>query len=134
MTDCILCKIASKQWPSAIVWEGNDYVAIVDKYPVVMGQILIVAKKHLDSKVFNLSDDQLQNLVLACKQVARKMVDAYRAERVLLRVEGLEIPHLHAKLLPAYTGKKFITKRSELTTEQMAKVLAKFNPLERGEE
>lgn len=49
MTNCIFCKIASKQIPSKTVYEDEDVIAFHDINPAAPVHFLIVPKQHIDS-------------------------------------------------------------------------------------
>lgn len=49
MTNCIFCKIASKQIPSKTVYEDDDVIAFHDINPAAPVHFLIVPKQHIDS-------------------------------------------------------------------------------------
>jgi histidine triad (HIT) family protein len=56
MTNCIFCKIASKQIPADIVYEDENYIAFKDINPKAPVHILIIPKKHIES--FHLVKDE----------------------------------------------------------------------------
>lgn len=47
MTDCIFCKIASKQIPTKTVYEDDDLIAFHDINPAAPVHFLIVPKQHV---------------------------------------------------------------------------------------
>lgn len=47
MTNCIFCKIASKQIPSKTVYEDDDLIAFHDINPAAPVHVLIVPKQHI---------------------------------------------------------------------------------------
>src|SRR3954468_21950690 len=49
MTNCIFCKIASKQIPSKTVYEDDDVIAFHDINPAAPIHFLIVPKQHIAS-------------------------------------------------------------------------------------
>ena len=49
MTNCIFCKIASKQIPSKTVYEDDDVIAFHDINPAAPVHVLIVPKQHIPS-------------------------------------------------------------------------------------
>lgn len=49
MTNCIFCKIASKQIPSKTVYEDDDVIAFHDINPAAPIHFLIVPKQHITS-------------------------------------------------------------------------------------
>lgn len=49
MSDCLFCKIASKELPAEIVWEDEEIIAFKDIKPVAPIHILLIPKKHIAS-------------------------------------------------------------------------------------
>jgi histidine triad (HIT) family protein len=47
MTDCIFCKIATKQIPTKTVYEDDDVIAFHDINPAAPVHFLIVPKQHV---------------------------------------------------------------------------------------
>ena len=54
--NCIFCKIAAGQIPSATVYEDDDFRAILDIAPAHKGHTIILPKKHADN-IFSLDDE-----------------------------------------------------------------------------
>lgn len=46
MSDCIFCKIAGGEIPSATIYEDNDFRVILDLGPASKGHALILPKEH----------------------------------------------------------------------------------------
>ena len=46
MSDCIFCKIAAGEIPSATIYEDDDFRVILDMGPATRGHALILPKKH----------------------------------------------------------------------------------------
>jgi len=110
MEGCIFCKIAAGKVPAQRFWEDDSYFAILDLYPIVRGQSLVMPKAHRDSYVFKLPDRELADFVLATKRVAKILEKKLGVKRVTMVWEGLEAPHLHSKLYPYYEGHDGVTR------------------------
>jgi histidine triad (HIT) family protein len=104
--DCIFCKIIGGTAPSNKIYEDEDYIGILDIFPTVKGQSLVIPKKHVGSYVFDLSDKELGSLMVAVKKVAKMLQKSLNAARVNLVFEGYGVNHLHAKLYPAIGTEK----------------------------
>ena len=46
MTDCLFCKIAAGEIPSATIYEDEDFRVILDLGPATFGHALILPKEH----------------------------------------------------------------------------------------
>jgi len=104
MTDCLFCKIASKEAPAEIVYEDDKIVAFKNVRPVAPIHILIIPKKHipsvnhLEKKDKNLTGE----LFLTAQRIARDQGIAKTGYKLVFNVGkggGQIIEHLHLHLL-----------------------------------
>jgi histidine triad (HIT) family protein len=72
MPDCIFCKIASGQIPSAKVYEDETVFAFLDIMPNTPGHTLVIPKQHFEN-VFDIDELVLQKIVATGKMLAGKM-------------------------------------------------------------
>ncbi len=106
--DCIFCRIIEGKLPSYKVYEDKDYLAILDLFPNIVGQTLVMPKRHLDSYAFGLKDNELKEFISATKKVANLLEKRLKVGRVHMILEGTGVNHLHAKLYPTLgTDKAF---------------------------
>jgi diadenosine tetraphosphate (Ap4A) HIT family hydrolase len=101
--DCIFCKIISGAMPSYRVWEDKDFLAILDVFPCVKGQTLVIPKRHIPSYVFNMQSEEYLSLMAATQIVAKLIDTKLGATRTCMVMEGMEVDHAHIKLYPIYT-------------------------------
>jgi len=104
--NCTFCKIVKNELPSFKIYEDEKYIAILDIYPNIKGQTLVIPKKHVNSYAFDLPDDELAELIIISKKVAKIIEKGLKVERVHMVLEGTAINHLHAKLYPAIGASK----------------------------
>ncbi len=101
MDNCIFCKIIAGEIPSCKIWEDGDYIAILDAFPNIKGQSLVIPKVHTDSDAFKMSVPEYSSFMKAVKKVAKLLAKRLKVNRVHLVLEGTAVNHLHAKLYPA---------------------------------
>ena len=118
--NCIFCKIVGGALPAYKVWEDRGYMAILDRYPNIKGQTLVIPKAHADSDVFKIPAHDYARFMGATRKVAKFLELGLGVNRVHLVLEGTGVNHLHAKLYPAIGyGKGFV--------QTIAKDKAKFD-------
>ncbi len=44
--DCVFCRIVRGEAPAWKVYEDDEFVVILDKYPASYGHLLVVSKEH----------------------------------------------------------------------------------------
>lgn len=102
MTDCIFCKIEKGEIPSVKIWEDENHIAILDKFPNTKGQAMVIPKKHFDSDATDMPDEDYTNLMIATKKVVKLLEKKLNVKRVAFVMEGLGVNHVHIKLYPIH--------------------------------
>jgi histidine triad (HIT) family protein len=105
MSESIFTKIINQEIPAHLLYEDEHCVVILDKFPAVKGQSLVIPKKEIDY-AFDLDDDTYIHLFKTAKMVARASDKALNAERTCLVVEGFDVPHVHIKIYPMQDTQK----------------------------
>ncbi len=95
----IFTKIINREIPAQFIYEDDICIAIMDKFPSVPGQSMIILKREVDY-IFNLTTEEYEHLFLIAKKIAQATDQALAVERTCLVVEGFEVPHVHIKLYP----------------------------------
>lgn len=113
MENCIFCKIVRGDIPCMKIWEDENFLAFLDTRPLAPGMTLVIPKEHKDSAVFNNSEKDISDTMCAAKKVAKILENKLPIERVVLLFEGIEINHLHAKLIPIKGGENMKTLLTE---------------------
>jgi histidine triad (HIT) family protein len=100
--ECVFCRILRKEIPAQVVIETPTAVAIRDVNPQAPDHVLIIPTRHVNS--LNEADDAalLGELMLLCKEVARRVMIDHGGYRVVLNTGshgGQTVPHLHLHVL-----------------------------------
>jgi histidine triad (HIT) family protein len=104
--DCIFCKIAKGEIPSAKIYEDKDFLAILDINPANKGHTLLITKKHRET-LLDIDTAMLKKLMVTAQKLARNMADKLAPDGFNLFVNngkaaGQVIPHLHVHIVPRY--------------------------------
>ncbi|MFH0837392.1 MAG: HIT family protein [Candidatus Aenigmatarchaeota archaeon] len=100
MNECLFCNIIAGKIPSQKIWEDAEHVALLDIFPIVPGQVLVIPKKHFNSYIFDMPEEDFKKLMLAAKKVGKMLDKSLNVERTLMVLEGFGVNHAHAKLYP----------------------------------
>lgn len=95
----IFSRIIAGEIPSYKVAEDDKHYAFLDINPVAPGHTLVIPKREV-SYIFDLSDDELAQLNIFAKKVAKALEKAVPCKRIGVTVIGLEVPHAHIHLIP----------------------------------
>lgn len=102
----IFSRIINGEIPCYKIAENDRFFAFLDINPLMEGHTLVVPKHETDY-IFNIDDDELGQMMVFAKQIAKKIEKAIPCKRIAVAVIGLEVPHAHIHLVP-------ITKEGDL--------------------
>lgn len=104
--NCIFCRIARGEIPSATVYEDDEVRAILDIAPAAKGHILVIPKEHV-ANIYELPEKLAGKLLMTASKLAS-------AQRIALGADGTNILqnndiaawqsvyHLHIHVIPRY--------------------------------
>ena len=106
--DCIFCKIASGQIPSAKIYEDEVVVAFLDIGPISDGHTLVMPRQHFE-KVHSCPPELLGQIWTRLGKIAGAVASAAGADgyNVLCnngRAAGQVVDHLNFHIVPRKTG------------------------------
>ena len=132
MSDCIFCKIANGEIPSATLYEDEDFRVILDLGSASKGHALILPKAHA-ANIYEISDDMAAKAMILAKKMATKMTEALKCDGFNIvqnngEPAGQTVFHFHMHLIPRYEGDQVgITwKPGTLTDEVKNEILEKL--------
>ena len=132
MSDCIFCKIANGEIPSATLYEDEDFRVILDLGPASKGHALILPKAHA-ANIYEISDDMAAKAMILATKMATKMTEALKCDGFNIvqnngEPAGQTVFHFHMHLIPRYEGDQVgITwKPGTLTDEVKNEILEKL--------
>lgn len=88
----IFSKIIAGEIPSYKCAENDKFYAFLDINPLAQGHTLVVPKHEVDY-IFDLSDEELADMVVFAKKVALAIQRAFPCRKVGMAVLGLEVNH-----------------------------------------
>ena len=124
----IFTKIVNREIPAHIVAEDDHHLAFLDINPLVMGHSLVIPKQEVDY-IYDLTDEELSNLHLFAKKLAKAIEKTVTCNRVGVAVMGLEVPHAHIHLIPINTMDDMNFSRPKLSPsqEELASIAKEIN-------
>ena len=72
--DCIFCKIAAGEIPSATLYEDEDFRVILDLGPASKGHALILPKEHFRN-LYDIDEEVAAKAMVLAKKMVKKMTD-----------------------------------------------------------
>lgn len=119
----IFSKIIAGEIPSYKCAEDDRFYAFLDINPVAKGHTLVVPKHEVDY-LFDLDDDELADMIVFAKRVAKAIRAAYPCRKIGMAVLGLEVNHAHIHLIPLQSegDMDFRREKLQLTAEEMEEI------------
>ncbi|GDX44254.1 MAG: hypothetical protein RLZZ294_1036 [Bacteroidota bacterium] len=117
MMSSIFSKIIKGEIPSHKIAENDRFYAFLDVFPLVPGHTLVVPKIETDY-IFDLSDEELREILSFSKPIAKAIEKAFPCKRCGIAVIGLEVPHAHVHLVPIHTADDLNFTREKLKPTQ----------------
>jgi histidine triad (HIT) family protein len=108
MSDCIFCKIAVGEIPSATLYEDDAFRVILDLGPATYGHALILPKQHF-ANLFEIPEELAARAMVLAKKVVTVMKDALPCDGYNIvqnngECAGQTVFHFHIHLIPRYNG------------------------------
>ena len=131
MNDCIFCKIANGEIPSATLYEDDEFRVILDLGPATKGHALILPKAHY-ADLTEIPEDLAGKATGVAKKIVTAMkkalpCDGYNVVQNNGLAAGQTVFHYHVHLIPRYTDDHagIAWKPGELTDAVRDEILAK---------
>lgn len=106
MEDSIFTKIIRGEIPCHKVYEDEHTFVFMDIHPVQPGHVLVVSKRQV-ANFYELEDTDYQALMTTVKKVAQKLKVVFpNKKRIAVVIEGLDVAHVHVKLIPVDSGEQ----------------------------
>ena len=102
----IFAKILSGEIPSAKVYEDARVLSFMDAFPQSKGHTLVVPKVSA-CNLFDISSENLQNLIAHTQKIARAVRDALEPEGIQImqyngEAGGQTVYHIHFHIIPRW--------------------------------
>ncbi|MGW4367408.1 HIT family protein [Nocardia takedensis] len=88
--------------PGRFVWEDDEFVGFLTIAPVTPGHTLVVPRAEIDQWQ-DVDGQVFARLTGVAQKIGQAVRAAWDAPRAGLLIAGLEVPHLHLHVFPAFT-------------------------------
>lgn len=108
--DCIFCKIAAGEIPSATIYEDESFRVILDISPASKGHAIILPKNHA-ANIFEMGEEDASKIFVVASKVAKAMKAALNCDGLNIlqnngEIAGQTVFHFHMHLIPRYKEDK----------------------------
>lgn len=110
MDNCIFCKIANGEIPSATIFENDDVRVILDIAPAAKGHAILLVKKHV-ANIFELDSETAGRIFSIVPKVAAAIKEVTGCDGMNILQNngpsaGQTVFHLHIHFIPRFDSDK----------------------------
>ena len=125
---CIFCEIVQGKKDGYFIYEDENYVAFLDKYPIDTGHSLVMPREHFE-KITDMTAEKVGELFSKIPKIAKAVIEATKADAFSMaqnngRAAKQIVPHVHIHIIPRYESRETIWTRREIAKENELKILA----------
>ncbi|SVB72583.1 uncharacterized protein METZ01_LOCUS225437 [marine metagenome] len=131
MSSCIFCDMIRGSGSYHEIYQDEDKLAILDKYPIDIGHSLVIPKKPYE-KLTDMNIDEVSELFSIVPKIANAIIKAMNADGFSIAQNNGKaakqiIPHVHVHIIPRYssTGTEW-TKRKILNEDELDELAKKI--------
>ncbi len=132
MKQCIFCKIAGGEIPSATLYEDEDFRVILDLGPASKGHALVLPKYHA-ANLYELPDEIAAKVFPLIKRIGGRLARAMGSDGLNVvqnngEAAGQTVFHFHVHLIPRYQGDQvgIAWEPGSLSEEQKEQILKNY--------
>lgn len=105
---CPFCEILEGRAEAALVFDDGEVAAIMDRYPINPGHVLVIPREHFRD-ILEMSADRVARLFATAHRIAAAVHRATGADGLGIgqnngRAAAQVIPHVHVHIVPRHHG------------------------------
>ena len=103
---CVFCDIITKRLPLVDVHEDDNFLVLMDKYPISLGHTLVIPKTHYDNLLL-MPHNEVGRLYSLVPIIAGAVVSAVNADGFNVgqnngKAANQIVPHVHVHIIPRF--------------------------------
>ena len=130
--NCIFCKLANGEIPTATLYEDDSFRVIFDASPATQGHVLILPKEHYED-LTRLPDEIAGKVMPLAKRIGIAELEALGAQGFNVvqnnrEAAGQTVHHFHTHIIPRYGNPEemILWKPGSTAPEQLADTCEKL--------
>jgi len=125
---CIFCEIIQGKNDGNFIYEDENHIAILDKYPIDTGHSLVMPRDHFE-KVTDMTAEKVGELFSKIPKIAKAVIETTKADAFSMaqnngRAAKQIVPHVHIHIIPRYESRETIWTKREIAKENELKILS----------
>ena len=131
---CVFCDIIREGAPAATVYEDDDTVVIMDRYPIDTGHCLVVTREHIET-ISEMDPAGVGRVFGTAHAISGAVVrglgaDAFSIAQNNGKAARQVVPHVHVHVIPRYnsTGTDWSAGRKVVGMDELERLAARIRP------
>ena len=125
---CIFCDILDGTRNGHLVYEDQDHIAFLDKYPIDDGHTLVIPRKHHE-KITDMDSNDVGKIFSLIPKIAKAVLagagaDAFSLAQNNGKAAKQIIPHVHIHIIPRYNNKGTVWTKRQISIDEVLSELA----------
>ena len=125
---CIFCDILDGKRDGHLVYDDEDHIAFLDKYPIDDGHTLVIPKKHYE-RITDMDSNDVGELFSLIPKIAKAVLlgagaDAFSLAQNNGKAAKQIIPHVHVHIIPRYNDKGTVWTKRQIPSDDVLSELS----------
>ena len=126
--NCIFCEILQGKRKAHYIYEDENYVAFLDKYPIDKGHSLVLPRVHHE-RVTDMNSEKVGELFSKVPKIAQAILQATKADAFSMaqnngRAAKQIVPHVHIHIIPRFNDKGTVWTKRDIASDDELEHLA----------
>ena len=127
--NCIFCEIIQGTRKGHFIYEDENYVAFLDKYPIDKGHSLVLPREHHE-QVTDMNPEKVGELFSIVPKIAKAVVNTTKADAFSMaqnngRAAKQIVPHVHVHIIPRFNDRGTVWTKRDIAKDDELEILAK---------
>ena len=126
--NCIFCEIIQGTRKGHFIYEDENYVAFLDKYPIDKGHSLVLPREHHE-QVTDMTPGKVGELFSIVPKIAKAVVNTTKADAFSMaqnngRAAKQIVPHVHVHIIPRFNDRGTVWTKRDIAKDDELEILA----------
>jgi len=126
--DCIFCEIIQGTRKGHFIYEDENYVAFLDRYPIDKGHSLVLPREHHE-QVTDMTPEKVGELFSIVPKIAKAVVNTTKADAFSMaqnngRAAKQIVPHVHVHIIPRFNDRGTVWTKRDIAKDDELEILA----------
>lgn len=126
--NCIFCEIIQGTRKGHFIYEDENYVAFLDRYPIDKGHSLVLPREHHE-QVTDMTPGKVGELFSIVPKIAKAVVNTTKADAFSMaqnngRAAKQIVPHVHVHIIPRFNDRGTVWTKRDIAKDDELEILA----------